>query len=153
MENKKYVLDANVFLEYIFGRKLQNVAKKLIEQAIAEEIELIIPSLALDEISEVLCGNMNSIDKVELHLRFLEKLIYEGMIKVVIPTTKVRVHAIKMARQGHKKSGYPEFTDCLYHSLALLNDAIFITNDKKHMAKLKDWGNIQLLSLLEIKDK
>ena len=51
-----------------------------------------------------------------------------------------------MARHGHGKSGYPEFTDCLYHSVALLNDAIFVTNDKKHVAKVKDFGSIVLLS-------
>lgn len=78
MKNKRYVLDANVFLEYIFGRKLQAIAKALITQAIMGKNELIIPSLALDEISEVLCGNLDDIDVVAMHLRYLEKLIYEG---------------------------------------------------------------------------
>jgi len=146
MEYKRYVLDANVFLEYIFGRKLQNIAKKLISQAITGEIEIIIPSLALDEISEVLCGNMNDLDKVTTHLHYLEKLIYEEILKIIIPTTKIRIYAMKMARQGHKKSGYPQFSDCLYHALALLNDAVFITNDKRHFAKVKKFGHIQLLS-------
>ncbi len=144
-KNKRYVLDANVFLEYIFGRKYQNIAKKLISQAITGENEIIIPSLALDEISEVLCGNMNDLDKITTHLRYLEKLVYEEILKIVIPTAKIRIHAMKMARQGHKKSGYPEFTDCLYHAVALFNDALFITNDRKHFAKVKDFGHIQLL--------
>jgi len=104
METRKYVLNANIFLGYIFGRKFQDVAKELIAKAI-------------------------------------------------IPTAKVRIHAIKMAGHGHKKSGYPEFTDCLYHSLALLNDAIFITNDKKHLAKVKNFGNIRLLSEVTINDE
>ena len=147
-ENKRFVLDANVFLEYIFNRKLRDIAIELISQAIKEKYELIIPSLALDEISEVLCGNINHIDKISTHLKFLERLIYEGFLKVVIPNSKVRLQAIKMARQGHKKSGYPEFTDCLYHSLAILNDAVFITIDRKHFAKVKHSGNIVLLSEL-----
>ena len=138
-------MDANVFLEYIFGRKLQEIAKGLISQAIIGRNELIVPSLALDEISEVLCGNMDDLEMVAMHLRYLEKLIYEGLLKVVVPTAKVRIHAIKMARRGDKKSGYPEFTDCLYHSLAWFNDAVFITNDKKHLAKIKELGNVQSL--------
>ncbi len=146
MEDKRYVLDANVFLEYIFGRKLQSIAKGLISQPIMGENELIIPSLALDEISEVLCGNMNDADRVAIHLNYLEELISERVLKVMVPTTKVRIHAIKMARQGNKKSGYPEFSDCLYHSLALFSDAVFITNDKKHLAKMGNIGHIQLLS-------
>lgn len=147
---RRYVLDANVFLEYMFGRKFQDVAKGLIAKAISGENELMIPSLALDEISEVLCGNMDDLYKVTIHLRFLEKLVLEGWLKVIIPTSRVRIHAIKMARQGHRKSGYPEFTDCLYHSLALLNNAVFITNDKRHFAKVRDAGNISLLSELAI---
>ena len=96
---------------------------------------------------------MDDIDKVMIHLRYLEKLVYEGFLKVVIPTVKIRIHAIKMARQGHIKSGYPEYTDCLYHALALFNDAIFITNDKRHIAKVKNFGNIKLLSKVTIQNK
>jgi len=33
-KNKRYVLDANVFLEYILGRKHQNIVKKLISKAL-----------------------------------------------------------------------------------------------------------------------
>jgi len=146
LENKKYVLDANVFLEYIYGRKFQDIARYIIAQAIVGEIEIIIPSLALDEITEVLCGNMKDINEIEIHLGYIEKLINESIIKVVVPTTKVRLHAIEMARYGNKKSGYPEFTDSLYHSLAIFNDAIFITNDKRHLSKVKKFGHIKLLA-------
>jgi len=153
MENRKYVLDANVFLEYIYGRELQGLAKQLITNAILGKIEVIIPSLALDEISEVLCGNMDNLEQVESHLRYIEKLIYDEILKVVVPTTKIRMKAINIARLGNKKSGYPEFTDCLYHALAIFHDAIFITNDKKHIAKVKSFGHIRLLSSLKREEK
>ncbi len=150
MESRSYVLDANVFLEYIYGRELQEIARHLISQAIRGKIEIIIPSLALDEISEVLCGNMDDIEQVTRHLRYLEELVLEGILKVVVPTTKVRVQAIQMARHGNKKSGYPEFTDCLYHALAVFSDAIFITNDRKHFSKVRSFGHIRLLSSLAV---
>ena len=149
MRNKKYVLDANIFLEIIFGRKLQVIAKKIIEKAILNEIEIIIPGIALDEISEVLCGNVNDEQIIETHLNYIDKLIINDVIKVVIPSAKVRMQAIKMARIGNKKSGYPEYSDSLYHSLALINKATFITNDKKHFAKVKNLGRIKLLSDLD----
>ena len=76
MDDKRYVLDANVFLEYIFGRKLQNIAKGLISQVISGEKEIIIPSLALDEISEVMCGNLDDIDKVMVHLTIHDSRYY-----------------------------------------------------------------------------
>lgn len=142
----RYVLDANVFLEYIYGRPLQDRARQLIAQAIRGKIEIIVPSLALDEISEVLCGNMDDMDQVVAHLRYIEKLIRERILKVIVPTMKIRLQAITMARYGTKKSGYPEFSDCLYHALAIFKDAIFITNDKRHLVKVKSFGHIQLLA-------
>ncbi len=146
MANKIYVLDANVFLEYIFNRPLQEKSKDIIRDSILEKIEIILPSLVLDEITEVLCGNINDINEVDSHLRYIEKLAKEEILKIVVPNTDVRMKAVEIARSGNKKSGYPEFTDSLYHSLAIMNKAIFITNDKKHISKVKSFGHIQELS-------
>ncbi len=146
MKNKLYVIDANVFLEYIFSRTLQDKAKQIIKDAILKEIEILLPSLVLDEITEVLCGNLDNLNEVDSHLRYIEKLVKEEVIQIVVPNSKVRLKAIEMARNGHKKSGYPELTDCLYHSLAILNDAVFITNDKRHISKVKSYDHIQELS-------
>ncbi len=146
MANKIYVLDANVFLEYIYNRPLQKKSKDIIRDSILDKIEIIIPSLVLDEIAEVLCGNMDDVNEVESHLRYIEKLAREEIIKIVVPNTDVRIRALEIARTGHKQSGYPEFTDSLYHSLAIMNNAIFITNDKKHISKVKSFGHIQELS-------
>ncbi len=55
--NNIFVPDANVFLEMIYGRSLQMTARQVISHAIASEIQLVAPSLLLDEITEVLCGN------------------------------------------------------------------------------------------------
>lgn len=146
MANKTYVLDANIFLEYIYNRPLQDKAKHIVRDAILERIDILLPSLVLDEITEVLCGNVNEIDVVDSHLRYIERLAKDRVLKIVVPNTNVRMKAIEIARTGHKKSGYPEFTDCLYHSLAILNNAVFITNDKRHISKVKSFGCIKGLS-------
>jgi hypothetical protein len=65
MANNQYVLDANVFLEYIYCRSLQDNAKQILKDAILEQIQIIVPSLVLDEITEVLCGNLDDIKEVE----------------------------------------------------------------------------------------
>ena len=145
MENKKFVLDANVFLEYIFGRSLRNNSQQLIKDAILNKIEIIVPSLLLDEITEVLCGNLDNIEDVKKHLKYIEHLATEGAISIIVPNCNVRMKAIEIARTGNRKSGYPELTDSLYHALAILNGAIFITNDKKHINKVKKFGHIQNL--------
>jgi len=146
MSNKIYVLDANVFLEYMFNRSLQEKSRDIIRDSILENIEIILPSLVLDEITEVLCGTVNDINIVDRHLRYIEKLAKEEIVKIVVPNTDVRMKAVEIATAGNKKSGYPEFTDSLYHSLAIMNKAVFITNDKKYISKVKSFGHIQELS-------
>ena len=146
MANNRYVLDANVFLEYIYARPLQNKAKQLLQDAILEQIQILVPSLVLDEITEVLCGNLDNLEQVQWHLRYIEKLAKQEVLHIVVPNSDVRMRAIELARSGNKKSGFPELTDCLYHALAILNDAVFITNDKKYICKVKKFGHIQELS-------
>ncbi len=146
MANDLYVPDANVFLEYIYDRPLRNRSKQILQDAILNKIQIIVPSLLLDEITEVLCGNVNNLDEVQGHLRYLETLAKQEVLHIVIPNSAVRMKAIEIARTGNPKSGYPEITDCLYHALAILNDAVFITNDKKHISKVQSYGHIQQLS-------
>ena len=146
MTNKCCVLDANVFLEYIYNRSLQEKAKQIIQDAILKKIQVMVPSLLLDEITEVLCGNMDNIENVELHLQYIEKIAKSEVLNIIVPNTKVRMKAVELARTGNKKSGFPELTDCLYHALAIMNDAVFITNDKRHIAKVKRFGHIVKLS-------
>ncbi len=146
MANDLYVPDANVFLEYIYDRPLRNRSKQILQDAILNKIKIIVPSLLLDEITEVLCGNVNNLDEVQGHLRYLETLAKQEVLHIVIPNSAVRMKAIEIARTDNPKSGYPEITDCLYHALAILNDAVFITNDKKHISKVQSYGHIQQLS-------
>ncbi len=146
MESKTFVLDANVFLEYIFNRQLAHISRQLIKCAILKENRIIVPSLLLDEITEVLCGNLNDAEVVKKHLCYIDHLATENVIKIVVPNCKVRMKAIEIARTGNKKSGFPEFSDSLYHALAILSGAIFITNDIKHYRKVKQFGSIEKLS-------
>jgi prevent-host-death family protein len=147
MVSNRYVLDANVFLEYIYASSLNKKAKQILQDAILEQIQILVPSLALDEITEVLCGNLDNLAEVQTHLRYIEKLANQAVLHIVVPNSEVRMKAIELARTGNQKIGYPELTDCLYHALAILNDAIFITNDQKHICKVKQFGHIQELSM------
>ncbi|MCI5124588.1 MAG: PIN domain-containing protein [Candidatus Electrothrix sp. AR5] len=146
MENEVYVPDANVFFEYIYSRSLQKNARQLVEDAILDKIQLIVPSLLLDEITEVLCGNLDNIEEVQIHIQYLETLAAEKVLHIVVPDTAVRMQAIAIARTGHAKSGYPELSDSLYHALAIMHDAVFVTNDRRHIAKGEIFGHIMPLA-------
>lgn len=148
MESKKFVLDANVFLEYIFNRQLAHISRQIIKCAILKENQIIVPSLLIDEITEVLCGNLNDAEIIKKHLSYIDHLAKENVIKIVVPNCKVRMKAIEIARTGNKKSGFPELSDSLYHALAILNGATFITNDLKHYRKVEQFGNIEKLSAI-----
>ena len=152
MTGSCYVLDANVFLEYIYNRPLQDKAKQILRDAIVEQIQIMVPSLVMDEITEVLCGNMDNISDVESHLKYIEKMAESGALNIIVPNSKTRMKAIELARTGNRNSGYPELTDCLYHALAIMNHAVFITNDKKHIAKARHFGHISGLSDYEHSD-
>ena len=146
MENNCFVLDANIFLEYIYDRVLKEHSRKIIQDAILRKIQLFVPSLLLDEITEVLCGNLDNLIEIKRHLEFIEKLSKQGVLQIVVPNTEVRMKTIEIARTGNSKSGYPELTDSLYHALAILNDAVFITNDTRHINKVKQFSHIEELS-------
>ncbi|MCI5223945.1 MAG: PIN domain-containing protein [Candidatus Electrothrix sp. AR4] len=146
MANEVYVPDANVFFEYIYSRSLQKNAQQLVEDAILDKIQLIVPSLLLDEITEVLCGNLDNIEEVQVHIQYLETLAAEKVLHIVVPDCTVRMQAIAIARTGHAKSGYPELSDSLYHALAIMHDAVFVTNDRRHIAKTEIFGHIMPLA-------
>ena len=56
---------------------------------------------------------------------------------------------LAMTEQGHAKSSFPTFSDSLYHAIAIQENALFITADRRHYEKTKHLGSIELLSQLE----
>ena len=144
--NNIVVPDANVFLEMIYGRPLQRTVRQLISHAIGSEIQLVAPSLLLDEITEVFCGNLDDLLEVRKHLLYLEQLVNKKVLLIVVPNLAIRMKAIEIARTGSPKSGYPELSDSLYHALAIAYDAIFVTNDSKHVAKVSKFGHVEKLA-------
>ena len=50
-----------------------------------------------------------------------------------------------MAGSGHTKSGYPSWFDSFYHAIAVEEGAIFITADKRHAVKTRQFEHACLL--------
>ncbi len=103
MQNNIFVLHANAFLEYIFDRPLCECSKRIFNDALLEKIDILLPSLVLDEITEVLCGNLNELYIVEQHLQCIEEPAKNNILTIVVPDTFVRMKATERARTGNKK--------------------------------------------------
>jgi hypothetical protein len=46
---------------------------------------------------------------------YLEQLVNEKVLLIVVPSLAIRIKAIEIARTGNPKSGYPELSDSLYY--------------------------------------
>jgi hypothetical protein len=53
--------------------------------------------------------------------------------------------AMRMAKDGNSRAGFPSIYDSAYHALATSQDAVFITADKRHVSKAYNYGNVVLL--------
>ena len=150
MEIKYFVFDANVPLEYIFDRGHKEKVIKLFRKAANEEIILIAPSILWDEIANVLHSSVENLKDIQTHMDYMEELVESQIITVMIPKKSTYMKAIEICRDGNEKSGFPEFSDSIYHSLAIENEAVFITNDRKHYLKTKQFGKIELLKEFKV---
>lgn len=145
MDSKYFVIDANVPFEYIFDREHKEKTIRLLRRAANEEILLIAPSILGDEMANVFHNCFEDTNDIQKHMAFMEELTESQIITVVMPKKSTYMKAIDICRDGNEKSGFPEFSDSIYHALAIENDAIFITNDRKHYLKAKQFGHIELL--------
>jgi len=66
-------------------------------------------------------------------------------LEIVELDEKTILKAIDICVHGHEKSVFPSFYDASYHALAISNECQFITADKRHVAKTKNFGHVTLL--------
>ena len=67
-------------------------------------------------------------------------------LRLLEPSRQVMTLAETIASTGHEKSGFPDVYDSIYHALALELSATFVTADRRHFAKAKQFGHMELLS-------
>jgi predicted nucleic acid-binding protein len=142
---QRYVIDSSVFNKLYLDEPDRDKAQRLFVKVAAAEIMLLAPDLLYLEVVNTAqrCGlPINSV--VEL----LEAQHY--LMKMRAVTNDERKQALMIIGNGHDKSGYPSIYDSIFHAMAVCNDAILVTADKRHYAKTHVLGNICLLSELEV---
>lgn len=138
----KVVLDANIFLKLFKQEPDSSQAKDLLKHLAKTFAEIIVPPVVVNETVhaceregldvEAACDLFKGL--MDLNLRFAP-LTGDLIDKTLI-----------ISKQGHKKSGFPSFSDSMYHAVAIRENALFITADKRHHAKTKHLGHIELLA-------
>jgi predicted nucleic acid-binding protein len=141
MTLKIIVPDANIFTKTIYNEKDSKTAQDFFVHCLKENHKLIVPELFKYEIAQVCFKNDGDLEK--LLDRFQAHA--HTILTVTAPDKDTWLQAKEIADTGHEKSGYPSIYDSIYQSLAMQVEGIFLTADKKHFAKTKQFGNICLL--------
>lgn len=140
---QRYVIDSSVFNKLYLDEADRDKAQQLFIKAAEGEAMLFAPDLLFLEVVNTAqrCGV--PIDAV---VELLEAQRYLMQMRAV--TSDERKKALQIIAGGHDKSGYPSLYDAIFHAMALCNQAVLVTADKRHYAKTQSLGSICLLGSL-----
>ena len=140
----KVVLDASVFLKIFKDEHDSSRTKELLARLAKSITPILAPAVVVNETLHA-CER-DKLD-VETACRFFKELMAFNLS--FVPLTGALIDKTwAITKDGHEKSGYPTFSDSMYHAIAITEDALFITADKRHYEKTSQLGNIELLGNL-----
>ncbi|MCK5898291.1 MAG: type II toxin-antitoxin system VapC family toxin [Methylococcales bacterium] len=141
-----YVVDSSVFNKLYLDEVDRDKAQQLFIQAASGQIVLLAPDLLYLEV-------INTAQRCDVPLKAVIELleVQKHLMKMRAVTDNERKKALEIIADGHVKSGYPSIYDAIFHAMALCNQGIFITADKRHYAKTHALGHICLLSELSFR--
>lgn len=134
-------IDSNVFAKSFLQEGDAETVKSLFRFIAEQDLKILCPDIFLYEVLSIAAQNSLPLTKVMRLFRTFEKANLH-----IAPLTERQLElAMRMAEDGNDKSGYPSIYDSSYHAVAISFGGIFITADKRHVAKAKQYGNIALL--------
>ena len=141
---QKYVIDSSVFNKLYLDEVDRDKAQQLFIQAAADKVILLAPDLLYLEV-------VNTAQRCGVPVKSIVELLdaQKYLLQMRAVSADERNKAIQIISMGHAKSGYPSIYDALFHAMALCNEGVFITADKRHYAKTQKLGSICLLSDLK----
>ncbi len=140
----KVVLDANIYVKLFKKEVDSQQAKDLVNKLVREGVCILAPSIVINE--TVTTCEIYKQDISEVCDFFLA--LIDSNIRFTETDSDVIRKTLDITKQGHEKSGFPTFSDSMYQAIAIKEDALFITADKRHYEKTKHLGNIELLGNL-----
>ncbi len=139
--NKKIVLDANIYVKLFKKEDDTGRARELVASILKDKTKMLAPSIVINETITTL--EVNKVD-IEQACDFFKALINSNLELTELNSSLIS-DTLDITREGHVKSGYPTFSDSMYHALAIQKNALFITADHRHYQKTRHLGNIELL--------
>ncbi len=141
----KYILDASVVAKLFLDEEMSEMAGRLVENALDGKLELHAPSLLFFEINHALVKSNCPKQRREEALNDLFQLIDDRVLRIheIDNATLKKAGTIAELETGQ---GYISTYDATYHALAIVENAVFLTDDKKHYKKTQPiLGAIALL--------
>jgi len=129
-----YILDASIIVDSLLQPN-GSAAKRLLELC-TKKVQLLSLVLLDTEVANALMFDSANIDLALKNFSAYKRL----NISLSAPTEKDYLKIIELSKKN-KTTVY----DTSYHHLALLENGIFLTKDKKYYEKAKLFGNIELV--------
>lgn len=138
---QRYVIDSSVFNKLYLDEADRDKAQQLFIYAAAGDAVLLAPDLLYLEV-------VNTAQRCGVPVASVVELLdaQRYLLDMRAVNDSERKKAIDIMMNGHSKSGYPSIYDAIFHAMALCNNAVFVTADKRHYSKTQMLGNICLLS-------
>lgn len=142
MNHKILVPDANIAVKMLHAEADTEQARDLFRYCVENEVKLLVPEHFIYEVVNVCQRVKVSVDEA---LDFYDAL-KSSILTTVSPSRETWQRAERIAQDGHPSSGFPSIYDSIYHAIALDADGLFVTADKRHVAKTQKHGGVALLS-------
>ena len=142
---KLIIPDSNIFIKLLHPEHDSEEVKVFFKTCAELNTKLIVPELFKYEISAVACSFKCDLKKT-LDLYYMHT---RAIMTVSTPNEETWLLAEKITQAGSQQSGFPSLYDSIYHALAINLNGVFLTADKKHYDKAKEFGHIALLEVWE----
>lgn len=139
---KLLVVDTSVFVKLFLDEPDAATSRQFFTQAVQRDIQLLAPQLLQYEALNVAEYRHYSI----AHVLELITAYKSFNLHLIEPTAEHWQKALEITQHGHQKSGYPSIADSIFHAMAIVEDTVFVTADKRHMRKTHTLGHIQLVA-------
>ena len=141
MSRTAIVLDSGVYAKIFLREEGRDDVIALLKHIGNNNVSVICPDIFLYEVLSIAAQNSFPLNQALAAIRDFEK----SYLTIAPPTTHQLELAIRMSEDGHAKTGFPSIYDSTYHAIAISVDGVFVTADKRHVAKAGQYGNVVLL--------